>query len=437
MKRILLSAATSWIGRVLAIVINLVGIPIAYGALGEVRFGLLLIVLSIGSWIGIANVGFGRAVTVVVARYIQKSRHFVAYTVTTAAAVSAVINAGLVVLCSVIVVLLVHFRYVNEDIAAHLPEFIGSTIILFVVFAVWFSLAIFEGIDAGQEQLYRLYAFHTLSYVITFALLLTVFRVAPSLPLATYLLGASFLLGSVLHACDVVRRYPDLFVRLGRRRRRLERTLVGSAIDFTIISFALAMLYQLVVGIFGLYIGPEQIIDLGIFMRIMLSLLALIFALTYPMSSAITASLARSDRAAAIHSARWSGVIVISFFAACSAAFYWFGEPLISLWLRRAVHYDLPFRAAATGLIFLSAVHAYLAAILIGVGEIRAVSRLHALEGLVVLPTCYLFYTLLGQGGILLGIDLVLLVLGIFRFAARAIRTLSVRTFMRAVLLPT
>lgn len=436
MKRILYSAGTAWIGRVLGMAVNLVGIPVVYRDLGAVRFGIFLIVLNVGAWIGLVNFGFGRAVAVVVARYLHKSKPFVGYTLTMATLLSAVVNLIIFILCCLILFVVAWGLVTDKDLVTYRVEFVIGTVVVFASLALWYFLSIFEGIDAGQERLYRLYLFQNASYIITLVLLLTVFRTYPSVPLAAFLLGAGFLLGSVMQSIYAFWDQRDLFVRLTRRRWRLIRAMFATTLDFTAIFFALGIIYYFLVGIIGLLVGPEEFVDLGVFMRIVSALLSVIFALTYPMSSSITANLARGDQHGAVRAARWTGVLLVSIFAAGSVGFLLFGEAAISIWLSREVRYDLFFRSMGALLIFLSAAHAYLQGILVGLGHMRLVARINMVEAAALVPISYVAFLVSPQAGILFAINTVLLLVGMMGLWLFATRRRNVDSFMTALLRP-
>src|ERR1700754_96564 len=100
MNMFLLTAATGWLVRVLAIAVNVVGIPLILQSLGPTRFGVVLIALGIGSLVGIGNVGIGRIVGIAVARFYLKSPAFVARFVSYATLVAVTFHTGFFLVCT-------------------------------------------------------------------------------------------------------------------------------------------------------------------------------------------------------------------------------------------------------------------------------------------------------------------------------------------------
>lgn len=408
MKSILLSTLSAGLARVLAILLNVIGLPMALANLGQSRFALLLIVLSIGSWIGFANVGMGRVIANIIARDRKGTSKFMVRSISTATVLAAALNFGLFCISSAIFLLIVSHVPLNPVIANNYGEFVVSVISLFLAMSLWFFLSVFEGIDAGNHQLHRLYLFQLVSYALSLVLLFTVFRTHPSIAFAAYLLNLSFLLGSTLHAIDVVRRHRNLFAADFEWDPRVLRLLLLSTFDFTIISLGMGILFQLATGLFGFIAGPQAVFNLGIFMRLMQSYGALIIAFTYPLSNIIASHLATRRGAAALHTARVSGALLLGAASVAAAGFLAFANEVLSFWLRTPIRLDGLFLSCASLLIILSALHFYASSLLIGTSDTKAVAQIHLGEAAVFAPFAFILFFTLGEGGILLTLDLTL-----------------------------
>jgi|GEM_PF-4966376 O-antigen/teichoic acid export membrane protein len=408
MKAILFSAAAGWLSRALAIVLNLVGIPLALAKLGPSRFSLLLVVLSIGSWIGFANIGMGRVIANTVARSRKSASRFKTETVSLALVLTAYLNLLLFAVATVLFLLAVSFIQLNEIIAANYREFVVSVVVIFFCMSLWFFLSIFEGIDAGNHQLYRLYLFHLGSYAVSLIFLVFIFPVYPSIILAAVLLNAGFLFGSTVHALDVVRRNRELFSRRWKWSSRIVRRLLLSSLDFTIIGLGIGVQYQLATGLFGFISGPQAVLELGIFIRLMQSYGALLIAFTYPVSNIVAAKLKMRENFAATRIVRLSGVIVLAGACLGGVGFWLFGNFALSLWLRTAVELDRLFVLSASLLIVLSAAQFFLSALLIGTSNVREAAMLQMWQAVAYLPLGYGFFGLWGQDGVLLAMDVVM-----------------------------
>jgi O-antigen/teichoic acid export membrane protein len=408
MKSIILSTLSAWIARILAIALNIVGLPLALEKLGPSRFGLLLVVLSIGSWIGFANIGMGRVISNLIARRRKRSSRFVVETISAATALAAVFNVALFVVGTGLFLFFMSLVPLSDIIAENYHEFVVSIVSLFLALSFWFFLSVFEGIDAGHHQLHRLYLFHVGSYALCLVILLVYFPAHPSISLGAYLLNLGFLLGSVLHAVDVVRRNHHLFAVNFDWRRRIIRLVLLSSLDFTIISLGLGILYQLATGFFGFIAGPQTVVELGIFMRLLQSYGALVIAFTYPLSNIIASKLKARDNAAAIHTARLSGIMLLAGASLGGCGFLLFGPSALSFWLRSTIHLDHLFLISASLLIVLSTSHFFLAALLIGTADVRETARVHIGEAAAFVPLAYVLFRSLQQGGVLLALNIVL-----------------------------
>ncbi len=408
MKSIIFSTLVAWLARVLAIVLNLVGLPLALKQLGQSNFGLFLVVLSIGSWVGFANIGMGRVIASIITRYSTRVPPFVARFVSMATVLAAVINLCLFCVSSALFLVVMSTVQLNDVIAEHRSEFTVSVLSLFFALSLWFFLSIFEGIDAAHHKLYRLYAFQVGSYILSLVLLFTVFPHYPSIAFAAYLLNLSFLFGSIVHGFDVVRRNRGLFVRRFAWRRNTVRLLLWSSLDFTIISLGLLILYQLSTGLFGFLAGPNSVIQLGIFMRLLQSYGALLVAFTFPLTNMIASRLSHRDNAGALHAARLSGVLVLSGAAVASLGFYALGNVLVALWLHSGIQFGLDFRTNAGYLIFVSTLHFYVAALLMGSGSTKLVARIHLWEAIAFLPVAYACFSVLQQTGVLVALNVLI-----------------------------
>ncbi|MDR3468656.1 MAG: hypothetical protein P4M07_22220 [Xanthobacteraceae bacterium] len=407
MISMLTTTLAGWLARLLGIAVNIVGTPVVLHALGSTRFGIMLISLSIGSWIGLGNAGFGRVVAIITARYDHKSPAFVASVVSHVTRLSAKVYATLFVVCSTLFVLLAPYIDLGPG-ASYAAEFSTSTIAVFLTMTLWFFLAVFEGVDAGRHELFRLYWFHILSYTVTLILLFTAFRASPSLLLATLLLSSGFLPGNALQAVSVYRRHRTLFTSRRRPMPKLSQAVVIHSLDFTVISIALSVIFQFTTAIVGVIVGPDKIFNLGVFMRVIAAVGGVILTVAVPMSNLIAGKLARRDRAGAIKVAVVTSSLLTASVAVAAIVFDAFGERMMELWLHTPVVYGPAFRIAASLMIFLIAVYAFSSGVAIGFGRRQQVARVHAVMAAGVLPLSYVGFQMFGQAGILIAIDLIM-----------------------------
>ena len=408
MKSIVLSTLFSWISRLCAIVLNLVGIPLALAKLGPSRFGLLLVVLSIGSWIGFANIGTGRLVANIVARRRKAASRFTIEMISFATVLTAGFNLLLFGVATALFVLVMSFAPVDDVIAANYRDFVVSVVILFLAMALWFFLSIFEGIDAGHHQLHRLYIFHLCSYLVSLAALFMLFPAHPSIWLAAALLNLGFLLGSIAHAADVVRRNSRLFSLNFTWNPRIAQLLLLSSVDFTIISLGIGVMTQLAPGLFGFIYGPESILELGIFMRLMQSYSALVLAFTYPLSNIVASRLKARELEPTVHTVRISLILLLVGAGSAGCAFFLIGNFVLSFWLRTSVALDSVFLSSASLLIVIITFHFFFSALLVATNEVRKAASVQLGEALAYLPLTYICFKLEGQGGILVAMDVVM-----------------------------
>lgn len=408
MKSIMLSTFSAWLARILAIVLNLFGIPLALEKLGPSRFGLLLVILSIGSWVGFANIGTGRVVANIVARRRNLSSRFASNTISLATMLAAVFNALLFIVATGLFFLFVWLVPLPTVIAENYHEFVVSIVSLFFALSLWYFLSVFEGIDAGRHQLYRLYLFQLVSYVISLLVLLFYFPAYPSISFAAYLLNLGFLLGVILHAIDVVRRNAGLFTVKIEWRAQLVRHVILDSLNFTIISLSLGIVFQLATGLFGFVAGPESVVEIGIFLRLLQSYGALVIAFTYPLSNIVASRLKAREYASTVRIVRTSGLLLFAASALGAGLFLKFGTLVLSFWLKSQFHADALFLVSASSLIVMSAIHFFLTALMIATADSARASYIHIGEAAAFVPlACVLFYSL-QQGGVLLGMDIVL-----------------------------
>jgi O-antigen/teichoic acid export membrane protein len=413
MKSLLLSAAAGWLVRILAIIVNVVGIPPVLQSLGPTRFGVVLIAMGIGSLVGIGNVGIGRVVGIAVARFYLKSPMFVSKVVSYATVVAVTFHTVFFVMCAVALLVLARHVELGPDSVEYRPEFVVSTIAVFFAASVWFALSVFEGVDAGQHRLVRLYWYQALSYALTLTLILTMFRRMPSILFATLLLSAGYVVGNVMHAFDVWIRHRNLFRWPARQPRQLVRALLAGSLDFAIIGFVVGITFQLTTGIAGLIVGPDAIIDLGIFMRIVASLGGIIFAVTTPLSNLIASRISHGDDRGAFDATILTGGGLLAGCAIAAIGFDIFGERLLTLWLKTTTSYEPLFRIMASLLIFSTGAYAYAVAVAIGFGGVKRVARIHMLAGAAVLPAAYFCYAIFGQAGVLMSMNFILAAMAI------------------------
>lgn len=408
MRSILITTLAGWIARALAIVTNIIGLPVALHSLGQTRFGLFLMVLSIGSWIGLGNAGFGRVVAIITARYYGKTPGFVAAVTSHLVRRAVRYYALLFVGCCAIFLAVARFHSMPSGADAYAGEFAISTIAVFFSMSLWFFLAVFEGIDAGRHKLFRLYWYQIGAYLLSLVMMFTMLPRWPSLLLASLLLSSGFVLGNLLHALDVYKRHRSMFTAVRPVPRALSRAVLFHSIDFTVIAIALSVIYQFVTGLVGMVTGPDQIVNLGVFMRIMVSAGGAILTVTGPMSNLIATRIAHQDTDGARRIVALTGIGLLGTMGCAAIAFDIAGERLLSVWLHTPVVYDADFRQLAAAMIFLTALHSYASAAAIGFGHLRQVARIHAVMALAVLPSAFAMFAWRGQGGVLMTLDMAL-----------------------------
>lgn len=408
MRSILITTLAGWLARALAIVVNIIGLPVALHSLGQTRFGLFLMVLSIGSWIGLGNAGFGRVVAIITARYYRKAPGFVAAVTSHLVRRAIRYYALLFVGCCVIFLIVVQFHVMLPEADAYAGEFAISTIAVFFSMTLWFFLAVFEGVDAGRHELFRLYWYQIGAYLLSLVMMFTILPRWPSLLLASLLLSSGFVVGNLLHAIDVSRRHRAMFTAVRPVPRALSRAVLFHSVDFTIITIGLSVIYQFVTGLVGMVTGPDQIVNLGVFMRIMVSAGGAILTVTGPMSNLIATRIAHQDLDGARRIVAWTGLGLLGTMGCASIAFDIAGERLLSAWLHTPVIYDGDFRQLAAAMIFLTALHSYASAAAIGFGYLRQVARIHAVMAVTVLPSAFLMFSWHGQAGVLMALDMAL-----------------------------
>jgi O-antigen/teichoic acid export membrane protein len=409
MKSILFSAAAGWLARVLAIVVNFGGMPVLLQTLGPTRFGVMLMAISVGSWAGFGNLGFGATAGLIVARFFHRSKTFVPRAVSCVTLMAIVCQSVFFLISSAALLLMSGRVNLGPDDLLYRHEFVISALIMILASNLQLFLSIFDNVDAGLHQLYRLYWCQIVAYVLLLLLLLTAFPAMPSIAFATTLLGAGPLAGNLMHAVDVWKRHRDFFTAgVTGLRRRLVKALILSSADFTIISLATSVIFLFTTGLVGLIVGPDEIINLGVFMRIQTSIFGVILTVTVPMANLIIARVAKQDVRGAVDAAVWTGAGLLSVLGMAALGFDLLGERLISIWLRTPTQFDPGFRIMASCLIFTTAFSLYAAGVGIGFGNLRRVARIHAIEACAILPLAYVCYLFSGQAGVLGAMNAVL-----------------------------
>ena len=103
-----------------------------------------------------------------------------------------------------------------------------------------------------------------------------------------------------------------------------------------------------------------------------------------------------------------------------AAGFLAFANEILSFWLRTPIQLDSLFLSCAALLIILSALHFYVASLLIGTSDTKAVARIHLGEAVAFTPFAFALFFSLGEGGVLLALDLTLAA-GLFLMAQRVL----------------
>ena len=346
-RRLRLAAATSLLSKGIGLVLQLVAVPLAIGALGAERFGVYTMLVSVLVWIDLGAFGMGPGLTRKIAvawnsgDIAAEGRYFssaIAILLLICLVLSAVFATGMLVVFRGGLSLAPLFGPAGDALRG---EIHGALLVIATFFLAQLLFSCGERARSAYQEDYLNNAMYVVANCISLVLMFMIARHWPTIPgFALAVFGALTLVKGLNMVLLVAASRPYLFPRFSNVDRATARELVGNGAPFWLIQAASLSMHNFSLVLLGVIAGPDVLAPFAAVFRLFQLLATGVTMLTQPLWPSVTDACVRGDFA-------WIRRVYVRAIAYvmlyCSGVFLVFalaGDWLIRSWLKGHIAVD-------------------------------------------------------------------------------------------------
>jgi O-antigen/teichoic acid export membrane protein len=338
-KRIGLTAIASMGATGISLAVTVLSLPLTLHYLGAEQFGLWVTITSVTALLGFANLGLSNGLVNGVSEALGRNDQETASRYVSSA---FYILSGITVLLGIVFAISYPFVPWPEVFNVASPAAAAVTgpavAVLLTVTLIGLPLGVVPGIRAGLQEGFATSAWQAVGSVVSLLGLLTAMYVEADLPWLVLALGGAPVVASSLNGIALFRRRPQLIPRLNRATRNAAKHMMRLGLLFFILSIAGAVAYQTDNIVIAQLLGPEDVAQYAIPMRLfMIAPLFLSFALI-PLWPAYGEAFARGDHVWIRRTFARSLAISATLGALLSAALLAFAVPILHAWVGNEIN---------------------------------------------------------------------------------------------------
>jgi O-antigen/teichoic acid export membrane protein len=334
-RRILLTTASSWLGKAVSVSVNLVSIPLAAHYLGLERYGLWLVAGSILGWLSLTDLGLGNHLTTLLAQASgrgdrEKEQLYAATALWTLGGIAAVIG----LLAAICWPLIPWDRVFNVNSPLARAEAPVVAVILLTSTLANLPLSLANRIYYAYQEGWKGNLWQVGASLASLLALLIVVRSQAGLPgLAIALAGTPLLV--TLVNMGYLLTYDKPWLLASPRIVRLSTVKTVMSGGFWMLMISLQSFFWLGKDniLIGQLFGPEEVGPYNTAFRLFFSLLGLLVSqIAISMWPAYAEAAARYDWQWMERAFKRSLVVTLSLYAAIAFLIAAFAQPLIRIW---------------------------------------------------------------------------------------------------------
>ncbi len=405
-KRVRLALAASLPSKVASVLVQLVAFPVALRALGPETFGVYAVVSSSLTWLSLSSIGVGPALTRIVAQTVDEQglalKRFVgsALAITLAVVGFIAVVAALGIWISPVSVL---FGEKYVPFAASIKSGLFTALALLFV---QISLSPIDALQAGLQQQYIINARGAVANVVSLLSIFAVAKFAPSVPALLLATMAPTVFAQLINAFYVMWiDRPQMRNCLAHANWIDARRLAGTGVAFSAVQLSVLLCADVCVLIVGRFNGPVPAGTFAVMLQVIILAMGVVNVVTVPMWPSFADATARQDHDWALLAFRKLRMFSLVYSVAFGVLFGLLADHLMPILFGNRFH-AVPWLTIATGLYLgcLAWEHIHYMA-LIGVGSVKAASRVMLARSLVALPMALVVVAPLGPAAVMFSLS--------------------------------
>jgi O-antigen/teichoic acid export membrane protein len=338
-KRVGLSALASIAAKAVSLATTLVSLPLTLHYLGNEQYGLWVTITSLAALLGFANLGLGNGLINGMSETLGKNDRVRAAEYVSSAFFMLI---GITVLLSVafaacyaVVPWAEAFNVDSSDGRAVAGPAVGVFVVLTLV---GLPLGVIAGVRSGLQEGFANSIRNAVGSLVSLLGLLIAIAVDVNLPWLVLALGIGPLVGTVLNGVTLFWRRPWLRPSVKRATRRAGARMIRFGLLFFVLSIAGAVAYQTDNIVIAQLLGPAEVTQYAVPMRLfLLAPLLLSFALV-PLWPAYGEALARGDHAWVRQTFARSLGVSATLGALMATGLFLLGEPILHAWVGESIN---------------------------------------------------------------------------------------------------
>jgi len=395
------------LNKSVALVLQVVAVPLAVGALGIERFGIFLMLYGLAGWATLGNAGLGQALGQLLPRTGnddgRKSELIGTAILLSSCGSFAILCGGILLAYSGVPDLF--FPGVPPKLS---NEISASLLVMLVLLSAHSMLATIEGAQIALLRSHVVIGFRLAGTVFAILSLFYAATLSPHIAAFVVALVGGPLLASFLHAIYFAKAPSTKTYRLTNFALLHVRVLVYQGCAFLAISAASFITGHLCVAVLGFLTSPTEVVEFGLFIRLLVVAVSVVSVLTQPLLPAIVHAHEGRDNywlQRSLKRAFWFCLSIAILFAVAIGIG---GSRILELWTGQPVHAPPVFNFLF-GIYGLLVVLSHLAGtILAGMGHVGRLAAVTVIEAILMIVLGTALTLIAGREGMIVGMLLAL-----------------------------
>ncbi|MCB1061428.1 MAG: oligosaccharide flippase family protein [Verrucomicrobiae bacterium] len=386
-RSIRLAVMTSILSKFGTVLLRIVSIPVAIRLLGMEQFGVYAAITVVVSMIDLMHVGIGPALTQGIARSLAKGDRAQEQGVF---ATAILISAGLTILASAVLAMLVGFLPITTLFGSEFGPFAESMrracFIAIAIVAVEMICVVVERACDGYQETRFNNAWGAAGNFVGAASLLIGIKFIPTIEFLVLAVNGSVALAKLANAIHLMVRRSYLWPRFSQFRRVLAKPLLFDGLRFSVTYLlSAAVEYNAIAYMLGRLAGPQSVGLYNVMITVHFSLTGFIQMVTIPLWPAIVDAHSRGDVPWVRKAARRIQFMGPAFGLSAAIGMVAFGPWVFPLWVGSEFDLTRPTLAIFGAYFTLHLWRQVNQVLLLGLGDVNFAVRVVIVEALTIL----------------------------------------------------
>ena len=332
---------TSFCGKGVSIVAQLVAVPIAIASLGVERFGVYAVLTALLNWLNMATVGVSPGLTVqIVSANANKDRVRETEVFTTAFLFSVVLSTGLFILLHSIIYIVGIKNLFGTKLLNHSVELQHGLFVLSIFMMANIILSVVEATQAGYQNQYLNNILLSIGSVTTIIFILLVVRNWPTIPNMILAVFGAPLIARIMNMAQLFKNHKHLIPKFKNFKYQVLKTLLSTGCAFLLTQLGSFLYQNFTIYLVGRQLGATSAAKMSIMMLVLGLSGSLLIMFTQPLWPAIQDAVTRNDFNWIKKTYTRVQYNFIPYIAVIAVIIGFYGNSITSLWLQSASSID-------------------------------------------------------------------------------------------------